>query len=76
MVFYQIQGKLDEANTTCAQIDTEKKAIEAETRLRCAVAYGGLPPESRSQQAKLFNEPNSGYDVLVASDAIGMGLNL
>ncbi|KAF8993818.1 ATP-dependent RNA helicase supv3l1, mitochondrial, partial [Haplosporangium bisporale] len=26
--------------------------------------------------AKLFNDPNSGYDVLVASDAIGMGLNL
>ena len=27
-------------------------------------------------QAKLFNDPNSGYDVLVASDAVGMGLNL
>ncbi|KAG0207615.1 RNA helicase [Mortierella sp. GBA30] len=53
-----------------------KKAIEAETGLRCAVAYGSLPPESRSTQAKLFNDPNSGYDVLVASDAIGMGLNL
>ncbi|KAG0260493.1 RNA helicase [Mortierella polycephala] len=53
-----------------------KKAIEAETGLRCAVAYGSLPPESRSMQAKLFNDPNSGYDVLVASDAIGMGLNL
>ncbi|KFH71454.1 hypothetical protein MVEG_01753 [Podila verticillata NRRL 6337] len=53
-----------------------KKAIEAETNLRCAVAYGSLPPESRSTQAKLFNDPNSGYDVLVASDAIGMGLNL
>ncbi|KAF9583221.1 RNA helicase, partial [Lunasporangiospora selenospora] len=53
-----------------------KKAIEAETGLRCAVAYGNLPPESRSAQAKLFNNPDSGYDVLVASDAIGMGLNL
>ncbi|KAG0270226.1 RNA helicase [Actinomortierella ambigua] len=53
-----------------------KKAIEDETGLRCAVAYGSLPPESRSMQAKLFNDPNSGYDVLVASDAIGMGLNL
>ena len=27
-------------------------------------------------QAKLFNDPNSGYDVLIASDAVGMGLNL
>ena len=38
--------------------------------------YGGLPPEMRRMQARLFNEPDSGYDVLVASDAIGMGLNL
>ena len=27
-------------------------------------------------QARLFNDDNTGYDVLVASDAIGMGLNL
>jgi len=27
-------------------------------------------------QAALFNTEGSGYDVLVASDAIGMGLNL
>ncbi|KAF0391998.1 P-loop containing nucleoside triphosphate hydrolase protein [Gigaspora margarita] len=44
--------------------------------LRCAVTYSSLPPETRLQQAKLFNDPNSGFDVLVASDAIGMGLNL
>ncbi|ORX92474.1 P-loop containing nucleoside triphosphate hydrolase protein, partial [Basidiobolus meristosporus CBS 931.73] len=53
-----------------------KKAIEQETKLKCAVIYGSLPPETRSEQAKLFNDANSGYDVLVASDAIGMGLNL
>ena len=46
------------------------------TLLLAAVAYGGLPPETRSEQAKLFNDPDSGYDVMVASDAIGMGLNL
>jgi len=28
------------------------------------------------RQAELFNNPFSKYDVLVASDAIGMGLNL
>jgi ATP-dependent RNA helicase SUPV3L1/SUV3 len=27
-------------------------------------------------QASLFNAPDSGFDVLVASDALGMGLNL
>lgn len=40
------------------------------------VIYGQLPPDTRSTQARLFNEEGSGYDILVASDAIGMGLNL
>ncbi|KIJ63352.1 hypothetical protein HYDPIDRAFT_92727 [Hydnomerulius pinastri MD-312] len=53
-----------------------KKKVEETTGLRCAVAYGKLPPEIRSEQAALFNDPRSGYDVIVASDAIGMGLNL
>uniref|UniRef100_A0A061QM91 Atp-dependent rna helicase mitochondrial-like n=1 Tax=Tetraselmis sp. GSL018 TaxID=582737 RepID=A0A061QM91_9CHLO len=30
----------------------------------------------RRIQARLFNDPNSGFDVMVASDAMGMGLNL
>ena len=53
-----------------------KKKIEEVTNLRCAVAYGRLPPEIRSEQAALFNDPNSGLDVMVGSDAIGLGLNL
>ncbi|KAJ2725985.1 RNA helicase [Coemansia sp. Benny D115] len=53
-----------------------KKDIENATGLRCAVIYGSLPPEARVEQARLFNEPDTGYDVLVASDAVGMGLNL
>ncbi|KAF8129274.1 P-loop containing nucleoside triphosphate hydrolase protein [Boletus edulis] len=53
-----------------------KAKIEEKTGLRCAVAYGRLPPEIRSEQAALFNDPKSGYDVIVASDAVGMGLNL
>ena len=43
---------------------------------RVAIVYGSLPPEIRAQQAKLFNDPDNDYDFLVASDAIGMGLNL
>ena len=43
---------------------------------RVCVVYGALPPEMRRTQARLFNDPGSGYDVLVASDAVGMGLNL
>ncbi|KAF8264654.1 P-loop containing nucleoside triphosphate hydrolase protein [Lactarius quietus] len=53
-----------------------KREIEENTGLRCAVVYGRLPPEIRAEQAARFNDPNSGFDVLVASDAIGMGLNL
>ncbi|KAI8624544.1 P-loop containing nucleoside triphosphate hydrolase protein [Xylariaceae sp. FL1651] len=53
-----------------------KKQIENVTNKRCAVIYGSLPPETRAQQAALFNDPDNDYDYLVASDAIGMGLNL
>ena len=45
-----------------------KEEIEKSTGLRCAVVYGGLPPEVRSEQATLFNDPDSGYDVLVGSE--------
>ena len=51
-----------------------KRVVEEKTGLRVAVAYGGLPPEVREEQARAFNEGQ--YDVLVASDAVGMGLNL
>ncbi|KAI0544178.1 P-loop containing nucleoside triphosphate hydrolase protein [Xylaria curta] len=53
-----------------------KRQIEAATGKRCAVVYGSLPPETRAQQAALFNDPDNDYDYLAASDAIGMGLNL
>jgi ATP-dependent RNA helicase SUPV3L1/SUV3 len=53
-----------------------KAGIEQLTGRRCAMVYGSLPPETRAQQAALFNDPNNDYDFLVASDAIGMGLNL
>ncbi|TDZ47244.1 ATP-dependent RNA helicase suv3 [Colletotrichum trifolii] len=53
-----------------------KNAIEDATGRRCAIVYGSLPPETRAQQAALFNDPDNDYDFLVASDAIGMGLNL
>lgn len=51
-----------------------KCEIEKETTLKVGVIYGALPPEIRSKEAVGFNEGK--YDVLVASDAIGMGLNL
>lgn len=59
-----------------SEIFEVKLAIENSTNHRCCVIYGALPPETRRQQAQLFNEPNNEFDVLVASDAVGMGLNL
>lgn len=53
-----------------------KDRIEGQLDLKCAVAYGALPPETKAEQAKLFNDPTNDVDVMVASDAIGMGLNL
>lgn len=58
------------------RIHERKEHIEKTTGKRVAVVYGGLPPETRAQQAKLFNDPDNDYDILVASDAVGMGLNL
>ncbi|ORY65297.1 P-loop containing nucleoside triphosphate hydrolase protein [Pseudomassariella vexata] len=53
-----------------------KKQVEKASNRRCAIVYGSLPPETRTQQAALFNDPDNDYDFIVASDAIGMGLNL
>ena len=56
--------------------ETKRLIEHSNSGLKCCVIYGGLPPEARKGQAQLFSEPDSGFDVLVASDAIGMGLNL
>lgn len=53
-----------------------KREIESKTPFKCCIIYGTLPPQTRTTQAQLFNEPNNNYDILIASDAIGMGLNL
>ncbi|OMO85654.1 hypothetical protein COLO4_21524 [Corchorus olitorius] len=53
-----------------------KKKIERGGKHLCSVVYGSLPPETRTRQATRFNDESSEFDVLVASDAIGMGLNL
>ncbi len=51
-----------------------RERIQRETGLRCAIVYGSLPPAVRRLQAAAFN--GDGADVLVATDAVGMGLNL
>lgn len=41
-----------------------------------AVIYGAMPSAIRRAEAKRFNDPNNPCKILVATDAIGMGLNL
>ena len=52
-----------------------KKQIEEalDFKSKACIVYGGLPPETRKDQASLFNAPDNDYNVLVATDAIGMG---
>jgi ATP-dependent RNA helicase SUPV3L1/SUV3 len=48
-------------------------ALAEQTR-KASVIYGNLPPETRRKQVRLFQQKEN--EVLVATDAIGMGLNL
>ncbi len=45
-----------------------------ENGMECSVIYGSLPPEIRRRQMHLFTEGQT--QVVVSTDAIGMGLNL
>lgn len=51
-----------------------KCQIEKTTKFKVGIIYGALPPEIRAKEAQGFNSGD--YDILVASDAVGMGLNL
>ncbi|KAE9535692.1 hypothetical protein AGLY_007593 [Aphis glycines] len=54
---------------------TVSRGIESRG-VEVAVIYGGLPPNTKLAQAQKFNDPKNSCNVLVATDAIGMGLNL
>ncbi|KAJ7385590.1 ATP-dependent RNA helicase supv3l1, mitochondrial [Desmophyllum pertusum] len=53
-----------------------RREIERASEQKCAIIYGSLPPATKVDQANKFNDPSDECSVLVASDAIGMGLNL
>ncbi|XP_048585571.1 ATP-dependent RNA helicase SUPV3L1, mitochondrial isoform X2 [Nematostella vectensis] len=53
-----------------------RQRIEKAKVTKCAIVYGGLPPATRVEQAAKFNNPDDEHKILIASDAIGMGLNL
>ena len=52
-----------------------KLAAEIQSKgYKVSVIYGSMPPETRTKQVKQFNKGKT--DVVVSTDAIGMGLNL
>lgn len=58
---------------------SRKKALQvgadlAQYQITSSIIYGNLPPETRRKQVDLFL--NKETDVVVSTDAIGMGLNL
>jgi ATP-dependent RNA helicase SUPV3L1/SUV3 len=52
----------------------ELKAMFESQGLKVSVIYGGLSPEVRRAEARRFRDGES--DIVVATDAIGLGLNL
>jgi len=52
----------------------ELKAMFESQGLKVSVIYGGLSPEVRRAEAQRFRDGES--DIVVATDAIGLGLNL
>lgn len=70
----------DDVRTGDALIVFSKKSVLdvagrlEEQKINASVIYGSLPPEIRRRQMHLFNKGKT--KVVVATDAIGMGLNL
>ncbi|EZA53186.1 ATP-dependent RNA helicase SUV3-like protein, mitochondrial [Ooceraea biroi] len=58
-----------------ADIFTVSRSLESRG-IETAVIYGSLPPGTKLAQAAKFNDPKNTCKVLVATNAIGMGLNL
>ncbi|EGG23919.1 Mitochondrial RNA helicase [Cavenderia fasciculata] len=73
-------GRLEKGDCVVAfsrrEVLTTKASLEKMYGKKCSVVYGALPPEARVQQTRAFNDTSSDVQVIVATDAIGMGLNL
>ncbi len=52
----------------------EMKYLIESTGKKCSIIYGNLSPEVRKQEAQKFKSGEN--EILIATDAIGMGLNL
>ena len=74
---YDMSKDVEEGDALIAFSKKNVLAIAAtlESRgIRTSVIYGNLPPQTRQEQVRLFTEGIN--QVVVATDAIGMGINL
>ncbi|MDP2247802.1 MAG: helicase-related protein [Nitrosomonadales bacterium] len=74
---WRLKGKLEKGDAVIAF--SRKDVLTLSARIRqwgfgVATIYGALSPEVRRTEARRFNSGEA--DILVATDAIGMGLNL
>ena len=71
---FQIKKAINKSLNKKAPAPKGSSKIEEENH--CAIIYGALPPETKKNQAFMFNNRLGNVKFLVATDAIGMGLNL
>ena len=52
-----------------------KKEVEQATGRRCALVYGSLPPETRTHQSALFNDPDNDNESETSSETDSVTIN-
>jgi ATP-dependent RNA helicase SUPV3L1/SUV3 len=52
------------------------KDLKSQHQRDAAIVFGDLPPETKKEQIVQFNDPDDSHKVLLATDAVGMGMNL
>lgn len=72
----KLDGKFVKKNKNSKWKKINKYLDENPLDNKWALIYGNLPPETKKIQARAFNEREDGLNFLVATNAIGMGLNL
>lgn len=77
---FKLKNLINESNFKPGDISSnnssDSSGYKSGIKNRCAIIYGSLPPETKKIQASKFNNGEDGIKYLVATDAIGLGLNL
>lgn len=66
----------DDLGSAEAAASTMSNQFETNSGNHCAIIYGALPPNTKKTQSIAFNERLGDIKFLLATDAIGLGMNL